>query len=200
MPAKRHAMDANHRFPLLGEPLALDLVNTRIIRKGRLVDLLDTPAALAAWLRAEHQRLAWTGRVGDTELRAVLALRDAVDELLRALEARTTPARAAVAAVNRALSGHDAYTRLVWTRTGLRATPASSGARHHALLQTLAADAAQLLTGPEATRIRKCAHPDCRLRFLARSARRRWCSGAACGNRARVAKHYSAQRRLGRPG
>lgn len=193
-------MDAIHRFPLLGEPLALDLVNTRVNRNGQLVDLLDSPAALAAWLRAEHGRLAWAGRVGDTELRAFLVLRDAIDELLCAFDAHTTPARAAVAAVNRALSRRDAHARLVWTRTGPRATPASSGARHHALLQTLAADAAQLLTGPEAARIRKCAHPDCRLRFLARSARRRWCSGAACGNRARVARHYSEQRRLRRPG
>lgn len=194
-------MDANHRFPLLGEPLALDLVNTRIIRKGQLVDLLDTPAALAAWLRTEHRRLAWTGRVGESELRAVLALRDAVDELLRALEARTMPARAAVAAVNRALSGHAAYARIAWTKTGPRAAPSPGGARHHAaLLQMLATDAARLLADPQAVRIRKCANPDCRLRFVAHSARRRWCSGAACGNRARVAKHYSTQRRLRRPG
>lgn len=193
-------MHANHHFRLLGEPLALDLVNTRVNRNGQLVDLLDGPAALAVWLRAEHRRLAWAGRVGDTELRAVLALRDAIDELVRALEARTTPARAAVAAVNRALSRRDAHTRLAWTKTGPRAAPASSGARHHALLQALAADATQLLTGPHAPRIRKCAHPDCRLRFVAHSTRRRWCSGAICGNRARVARHYSEQRRLRRPG
>lgn len=194
-------MHANHRFPLLGEPLALDLVNTRVNRDGQLVDLLDGPAALAAWLRAEHGRLAWAGRVGDAELRAVLALRDAIDELLCALEVHTTPARAAVAAVNRALSRRDAHARLVWTKTGPRAAPASSGARHHALLQALAADATQLLTGLQAARIRKCAHPDCRLRFVAFSTRRRWCSGATCGNRARVAKHYySEQRRLRRPG
>jgi predicted RNA-binding Zn ribbon-like protein len=28
------------------------------------------------------------------------------------------------------------------------------------------------------------------LQFLARDPRRRWCSAAVCGNRARVSRHY----------
>ncbi|HIC14689.1 MAG TPA: CGNR zinc finger domain-containing protein, partial [Gemmatimonadetes bacterium] len=41
-------------------------------------------------------------------------------------------------------------------------------------------------------RIRQCASEDCIYWFLdtSKSGRRRWCSMARCGNRAKVAKHY----------
>ena len=65
-------------FPLLGEPLSLDLVNTRIRSGGTDVDLLDAPAALATWLAAESGRLSWSGAVSAADLRAVRTLRDAI--------------------------------------------------------------------------------------------------------------------------
>src|SRR5574337_172687 len=128
-------MTAAYHFPLLGEPLALDLVNTRVRRDHADLDLLDSPSALAAWLHLEPPRLAWSGSAGEADLRAVPELRHA-----------------------------------------------------------LAADAVSVLTGPAATRLRVCAHPDCVLQFVALNPRRRWCSTAVCGNRARVARHYQRQR------
>jgi predicted RNA-binding Zn ribbon-like protein len=50
-----------------------------------------------------------------------------------------------------------------------------------------------LLAGPDASRIRACQAPGCVLFFLAERRRRDWCS-PACGNRARVARHYRRQR------
>jgi predicted RNA-binding Zn ribbon-like protein len=62
------------------------------------------------------------------------------------------------------------------------------------VLQQLAADAVAVLTGPQAGRLRRCANPDCVLQFIASNPRRRWCSSALCGNRARVARHYRRHR------
>src|SRR6185437_1658316 len=129
------SMKSASRFLLLGEPLSLDLANTCIHRNGAAVDLLDSPAALGAWLHAEANRLHWTGPANAADWHAVRALRTA-------------------------------------------------------LLGELAADAVALLTGPRATQLRKCANPDCILQFVADNPRRRWCSSAVCGNRARVARHY----------
>lgn len=192
-------MHAIQRFPLLGEPLALDLTNTMVNRDGQQVDLLATPAALTAWLRAEGARVTWRGRAGVAELAAVRALRDVIDRLLDALETHTVPDRAAVVTVNRALSRSAAGTRLQWTRGGPRAVPLADDDQQFALLRVLAADAVRLLTGAQAEQVRRCAHPDCRLRFLARNPRRRWCCGATCGNRARVARHYAMRQRSRRP-
>lgn len=177
-------------FPLLNEPLALDLVNTRIRRDGVEVDLLDSPAALAAWLRAEHKRVAWTGAIDAADLANVRTLRDAIDRLLRARRGHVRPARADVHRVNHALASGPALPQLGWGAAGpsLKSPPAP--ARRCVLLHALASDALTLLTGPCADQVRACAHPDCRLQFVARNPRRQWCSGRLCGNRARVATHY----------
>lgn len=184
-------------FLLLGEPLALDLVNTRVCRGGEIVDLLDTTEALVAWFRAERPRLAWAGKATTADLRAVRALRATIDDLLRALREHARPTPATIGAINRAFSRRHPAPQLTWPAGGPRMTIPPSGTQCDRVLQVLAADAMQLLTGCHTARIRKCAHPGCRLQFLALSPRRRWCSGALCGNRARVARHYLKQHRAG---
>jgi len=178
-------------FPLLGEPLSLDLVNTRIRSGGTDVDLLDAPAALATWLAAESGRLSWSGVVSAADLRAVRTLRDAIAALLSARRVGARPRPAAVTMVNAALSASAPAARLVWTAAGPRAARRTAALQRDALLYALAMDAVSLMTGPDAARVRTCEHPDCVLQFLARNPRRRWCSASVCGNRARVARHYA---------
>lgn len=191
----RKPMPGKPQFLLVGEPLALDLANTRVCRGEEIADLLDTPAALAAWLRAEGARLAWKGRVVAADLHAVRTLRDALDQLLLALRQQHRPPAAALTELNRALARRNPAPQLAWTAGGPHASTPPVHAQRDTLLQTLAADTLRLLTGPQAARIRECAHPDCRLQFVAHNPRRRWCSGALCGNRARVARHYARQQR-----
>jgi len=178
-------------FPLLGEPLSLDLVNTRIRSGGTDVDLLDAPAALATWLAAESGRLSWSGVVSAADLRAVRTLRDAIAALLSARRVGVRPRPQAVKVVNTALSTSTPATRLVWTATGPRAAKMTAGVQRDTLRYAVALDAVRLMTGPDAALVRTCEHPDCVLQFLARNPRRRWCSASVCGNRARVARHYA---------
>ncbi|MGH8800884.1 MAG: CGNR zinc finger domain-containing protein [Casimicrobiaceae bacterium] len=188
-------MNPASRFPLLGsEPLSLDLVNTQVCRSGIVVDLLDTPAALNAWLRAEARRLGWTGSASAADWRAVRTMRDAIAELFRAQREHVRPMVTVVARVSRALSAPGARLRLVWTGREPRLAPLSARSRRSVLLGELAADAVAVLTGPQAGHLRKCANPDCILQFIARNPRRRWCASTLCGNRARVARHYRLHR------
>ncbi|BCJ62770.1 CGNR zinc finger domain-containing protein [Micromonospora endophytica] len=53
--------------------------------------------------------------------------------------------------------------------------------------------AADLLTSPARTEVRACPAVDCGWLFLDRRGRRRWCSMATCGNRAKV-RAYAARR------
>lgn len=184
------SLNSASRFPLIGEPLALDLANSRICREGSVVDLLDTPAALDGWLHAQAKRLSWAGSASTADWRAVCALRAVIIELFRAWHEHSRPAAAAVTKVNQALSAPNVRMRLVWTgrKPGLVSSVARS--RRSALLGELAADAITVLTGPQAERLRQCANPDCILQFVADNPRRRWCSSVLCGNRARVARHY----------
>lgn len=186
-------MNANPSFVLMGEPLALDLINTRILRGGEPLDLLADPEALTAWLHLERPRLSWTGRVAAPDLIAVRALRAAMDELLRAQREGRAPQASALALLNQALAWQDVPPQLAWGAQGPRLRHRSDS-HVGALLKRLATDAVALLAGPLAARVRECAHPGCCLQFLARNPRRRWCS-ADCGNRARVARHYSKRHR-----
>jgi predicted RNA-binding Zn ribbon-like protein len=181
-------------FLLLGEPLALDLVNTHVHRGGVDVDLLDTPRALTAWLAAEADRLPWSGTCNAADLLAMRALRAAIAELLRARRAGVRPAAAALRQVNAALVTAAASSRLVWAAGGPRLAPSTLARKRGGLLHALAVDALGLLTGRDADAVRTCEHPDCVLQFVARNPRRRWCSTALCGNRARVARHYRRER------
>jgi predicted RNA-binding Zn ribbon-like protein len=185
------------RFPLLGVPLSLDLVNTRVRKGGVDVDLLDGPSALTVWLAAEAGRQPWDGTATATDLRVVRLMRDAIAELLAAMRTRVPPRQRALQTVNAALSSSTTSIRLVWTPTGPRAKARSATLGRDALLHALAVDAVSILTGPQAKLLRRCAHPECVLQFLARNPRRLWCSAAVCGNRTRVARHYLRQQANG---
>ena len=85
---------------------------------------------------------------------------------------------------------------------GGRDSPPESGwdfgeaSRADVVLSALAADAIDLVTGPDRASVRVCGAPDCVLAFVKQHPRREWCS-SACGNRVRQARHYRrhAQRR-----
>lgn len=176
----------------MGEPISIDLINTRVHRDGTSLDLIEEPASLAAWLAAEGDRISWSGDVTVTDLLEIRSLRDAIAQLFAAWNASNQPSPEALNTINSALSASAHATGLTWTADGPRISvdpPARS--ERDALLYAIAMDAANILTGADARLLRTCDHPDCTLQFLARNSRRRWCSAAVCGNRARVARHYT---------
>jgi predicted RNA-binding Zn ribbon-like protein len=176
----------------MGEPISIDLVNTRIHKGGASLDLIDEPAALAAWLVAEGDRISWSGDVTVTDLLEIRLLRDAIAQLFAAWNASNQPSPEALGVINSALSASAPATGLAWTADGPRlSVDAGVLSARDALLRVIATDAVNILTGADAKLLRVCEHPDCTLRFLARNPRRRWCSAAVCGNRARVARHYT---------
>lgn len=178
-------------FPLLGGSLALDLVNTRVRRRGTDTDLIDTPATLGAWLSAQHHRVSGLTGITAADVRAVCELREAISALLSAWQGGGRPPQRALATVNDALAGRPPVPRLTWGVAGpqVRSDPATTCSGD--LLRALALDAVTLISGEDMRLVRSCEHPGCALRFLARNPRRRWCCAAGCGNRARVARHYA---------
>jgi predicted RNA-binding Zn ribbon-like protein len=65
-------------------------------------------------------------------------------------------------------------------------------------LLPLADAVADLFCYADFSLIHKCENPKCPMMFLDRTKghRRRWCSAAACGNRAKVAAHRARQRNI----
>ncbi|EST35383.1 ABATE domain-containing protein [Streptomyces roseochromogenus] len=173
------------------EHLSLALANSAIALPGGLtVDLLGTPAQANHWLTERGLAPVDAGmrEMCASQLRS---LREQIRSLF-ASRAEGLPALpAAVAAINDAMSRVPTAPLLRWDdKTGpYRAVPHPTTAVLDHALATLAADAADLLTGPGAERLTACGSTPCN-RYLLRYGRRHWCS-TRCGDRARAARAYA---------
>jgi predicted RNA-binding Zn ribbon-like protein len=140
---------------------------------------LPTPAALRGWLAAHGLPAD-----GPVELAAMLALREAVRELLLARIEDRRPAPSAVDAVNQAAA--PTAPRLVWGDAP-RVERAGSGAA------LIAADAIELVTAGGGDLLH-CSAPGCIRLLIKDHPRRQWCS-TRCGDRVRAGRYYHRHRK-----
>ncbi|MCC5480283.1 CGNR zinc finger domain-containing protein [Streptomyces sp. NPDC059680] len=167
--------------PLTGEPLALDLLNTRWNREGVTQDLLDGTDGLAVWLASNG--LAGEHAADTETLEHLREAREAIKAAVHGSPAQAAPLVDAVLAHGRIRARltpegpaeEPEFTDPSWA-------PAWRAARNYLELITRA---------PE--RIRTCSGGSCILHFFdtSRNGTRRWCSMAACGNRAKASRHYA---------
>ncbi|MFG2873811.1 CGNR zinc finger domain-containing protein [Streptomyces sp. NPDC048337] len=173
------------------EHLSLALANSAIaLVGGHTVDLLGTPAQANHWLTERGLAPADAGmrEMCATQLRS---LREQIRSLF-ASRAEGLPALpTAVRAINEAMTRVPTAPLLQWDdKTGpYRATLHPTTAILDHALATLATDASDLLTGPDADRLSACGSAPCN-RYLLRYGRRQWCS-TRCGDRARAARAYA---------
>ena len=194
-------------LPHTGEPLAVELLNTVRLVDGRAVDAFETDAEVADWLRAMEPRV---GVVPGTHLAEgpllaaaprVRRLRDAARQLAAESVSDPRPAvtpevgdhAVAVATVNAEAAS---WVQLDWPAA---ARPGRVLATHgdavDLVVNALGREVISLLTSDH-QRLRPCLAPSC-AHFFWKQARREWCS-PACGNRARVARHYQRHHANGR--
>lgn len=170
---------------------ALALANSAVaLPGGHTADLLSTPARAEQWLMQRDLAPADSGmaEMCATQLRS---LREQIRSLLASRVASRPALPTAVTAINDAMTRVPTASLLVWDgKTGpYRATPHPTTAIVEHALAVIAADAADLLTSPDADRLTACASPPCN-RFLLKHGRRQWCS-TRCGDRARAARAYA---------
>ncbi|MCE6999233.1 ABATE domain-containing protein [Saccharothrix sp. S26] len=180
--------------------LALDFVNSAVaLPGGQFIDLLGTPESTNQWL---FDRGLAPADAGVREM-CVTQLRSLRENLRSLFAARVTGVPAlpsALSAVNDALSKAPTAALLQWDeKTGpYRATPCPTNEILDRALATLAANGADLLTGPDAERLTRCDSAPCN-RYLLRHGRRQWCS-TRCGDRARAARAYARRAGAGKAG
>jgi predicted RNA-binding Zn ribbon-like protein len=188
-------MPETYAGPVRSEPLALELHNTLYASGGKAFDGLASEASAAAWLKALADRLPSGGRGRGPTRTELIRLRRAVREALHPVLDGQAPTRESLEIINRASAGAPRSPVARWRRA---APPVADVDLHGAnraqvVLAAFAADAIDLLTGPLRQDLRACGAPGCVLLFLKDHPRREWCS-AACGNRARQARHYARTR------
>src|SRR4051812_32131450 len=164
--------------PVRDEPLAVELMNTIWADRTGVHDALATTELARGWLSAHSDQL------DSLTLPRLSSLRELRDSA-RTLATGTAIGReAAIRTVNGHVRAH--WTELRWD-DGPVAAPKASGASGEQLLGALAEAIVQALTAEY--ELRACTAPGCVLFYARVHDRREWCS-AACGNRARVARHY----------
>jgi predicted RNA-binding Zn ribbon-like protein len=128
--------------------------------------------------------------------REAIALRRALRTSVERLTTGKSPPADAVATINRALASRPAYRQLVRRGSGLVSRTQSGEETALHLLVPVAESAAWLLEHGDRTLLRRCGNPGCILYFYdtTKNARRRWCSMAGCGSRAKAAAYYRRNR------
>ncbi|MEU1472744.1 CGNR zinc finger domain-containing protein [Streptomyces sp. NPDC005761] len=180
--------------PMTGELLALDLLNTLpYAAQGPPVDHLADPAGLRAWLALEEERLpegAGAREVSRDDLAAVQAVRAHAALAVAVARRGERPPETALDGLNAAQLAAPAVRFAQWNGEAVVVTARRSGPLGVRVAAALAAEAAELLADPALASIRECEAEDCTMLFVPAHPRRRWCSAARCGNRARVARYY----------
>ncbi|HEU5098823.1 MAG TPA: ABATE domain-containing protein [Roseiflexaceae bacterium] len=186
-------------FLFIGEALALDLVNTEVVVRGKPRDLLATPQDVAQWWQAAQRyypdmelvEASGVAGIDMAMLDALKRLRTALRGMFGALADGATPAAADIDVLNSVL-GMGAHALMLLSSGAVR--PAYQVQRSADPMQfAIALSALRLVRDGERQRLHRCSNERCVLLFYdtTKSATRRWCS-VGCMDRARSAKRYLA--------
>jgi predicted RNA-binding Zn ribbon-like protein len=186
-------------FPFLGDVLALDLVNTEVVVRGKPRDLLATPEDAGQWWRAAQRsypdidvvQSSGVVRFDLVGLAMLKGLRTALRGIFGALADGTTPASTDIDVVNSVL--RTGVHALMLTVSGVVQPVYQAHPGADSMLFSIALSALRLVRDGERQRLHRCSNERCVLLFYdtTKSATRRWCS-LGCMDRARSAKRYRA--------
>jgi predicted RNA-binding Zn ribbon-like protein len=183
----------------LSGSLALDLVNTEMVVRGKKRDVLSSPDALAGWWEAackQHPDLelvtgagasvVWTSELLD----AIKALRGALRTLSTHVVEQWTVEEEDLQPINAILA--QGYSAIERTSQGtVKAVIQLRNPEQDGALFPIALSALRLFTGSDWQRLHKCKNDRCVLFFYdaTRSGTRLWCS-LGCMDRARSIQRY----------
>lgn len=189
-------------FLFVGNQLALDFLNTKLLQPDGLQELLIDVAALERWLVAagvleSHQRPAWrNSAAGRQFLKRLLDFREKLRAEVVRRESGASISEAFLDELNRLLEKHPC--RMAVQRGGKDLSLGlvfEPRAPEDAWAPIVAA-AADLLAGVPRDRVRKCESPTCVVHFYdtSKKSARRWCSMKLCGNKVKVAAYRRRNR------
>lgn len=176
--------------PMLGDHLAMDLLNTEARSGDNVVDYWNSDTDVLRWLRQNEisavvePRLLAAGEL----LAQAKALRALSHQLITAFKQHQLQD---VSQLNTYLHRYVSAPHLAQDGDGkMTITRLSRGETASSMLGQVAEAVAQLLVEGDVTLVKQCEHPDCILWFYDRTKahKRRWCSMATCGNRYKAAQ------------
>lgn len=189
----------------VADAMALDFLNSIATPVDTPVDWIDSGAGLLRWLEQaglvpahvlENMRAAAMPGELDGVAAQARSLREWFRGFVRDHMGRPLTAEAlhALEPLNRLLERDEAYTRVAASQGpdgGLEKRATRRWRSPESLLLPIAEALADFVCDEDFTQVKACEGARCTLMFAdhTRGHRRRWCSTAVCGNRAKVAAH-----------
>ena len=182
--------EAQSGAPMLGDHLAMDLLNTEARDDGKAIEFWNSDDDVLQWLaRYGIAPASENSSLAPTEL---LTQAKALRTLARKLITEVKEGKLSdINELNQYLHAFDTAPSLARNAEGkltLSRIPRSTSIG--SLLGPVAEAVAQLLVEGNFDLVKQCEHPDCILWFYDRTKahKRRWCSMALCGNRYKAAQ------------
>jgi len=187
---------------IVGGHPALDFLNTVAAPRGQAIEFIPSGAQLLGWLvrtdliearEERHLHRRFSSEELDAVARQAAALREWFRPIVRRSASRgsATLSRTELDRLNALLADGTSFPQL--GRKGRRYVVGQERRWNEApdLLVPIGEAMADLLCAADFRLVRKCGNPACTLWFLdaTKAHRRRWCTMAICGNRAKAAAH-----------
>jgi predicted RNA-binding Zn ribbon-like protein len=186
----------------LGGHAALDFLNSQANSARGTIELIADAAAYLSWLEAEglidgkaRRKIESDFDQADLEAaaRAAVSLRMRLRPAVEAWAAGEpdAPDASVLATVNEILQAGNLWQEVAWVEDKLAFRSHYAWRNWQALLAPIAEAVADLFVNGDRSLVRQCDDEVCPLWFYdhTKSHRRRWCSMAICGNRAKVRQH-----------
>lgn len=177
------------KFYVVGNNLALDFINSELFELTRenllswaiAVNLIDAK-------KAEKLLLNWN----EDQLEEILSFRKKIREMVVDLAKGKKIKAFEIDLINKTLRQINGHSELVQTPEGFAKRFEIDLTEPNKILVPIAESIADLLCYGDLSFLRKCERDHCILYFYdtTKNHKRRWCSMAICGNRAKAAKFY----------
>lgn len=170
----------------------LDLAATLGDRFGSPLERLPEPRAVEDWFKTVAGA-PLPDRVTSADLAKVRVFRDSIGKVADAIYDGAAPEREDIERINRQASVYPRPPRLAPDGRSVETREAMA---LDVALGIIARDAIDLLTGPDFAKVKRCAADECSVLFVdySRPGKRRWCSMARCGNRAKKRTYNARQK------
>lgn len=189
-------------FFIVGNNAGLDLVNTRGVQDGKPFDLLNSFKDLVSWssaagvideARARKIIGKWSGTAeADRVFKRALQLRDSLSSIGDELVQGGRPSAERLKDLNDLLRRKSGWFEVRVEENGYAKAFHADLDDIDGILVPIGESVADLLCFGDLSQVKRCESDECVLVFhdTSKNHRRRWCSMATCGNRAKANAFY----------
>lgn len=190
------------KFVIATDNLALNLVNTQIMRYKKKIELINDETDLLSWILIQKKLTSSVPQKYQLDIlesavrtqditEKVLKLREVIGSELQHFMNHEISLENWILDINKKLHNLP-FTSCIVDNDHVLVPYNSTGYR--AFLSVIYLSLSELIENEDIKKLKHCANPECILIFLDKTGRRKWCSMDICGNRNKSKKFTKKQK------